>query len=182
MLKFPHFLDNWVTDGFKVVSLVHWPPFTPPGRFLVLISVRGWIDPRAIVWVEISQLKNPVTSSVIEPATFQLVIQCLNQLCYCMHPICIPCQILLGWSNDKVKSVGFITWERKEMHAPLGRPTHTHTHTHTHTQTHTDKDNITISSGKTNWALSFEMTTEKIVCPTILLLLRVYSLPKECIY
>jgi hypothetical protein len=43
------------------------PPFTP-GRFLVLVSIRGQIDPRAIAQQEgLGQLQNPVTSSAIEP-------------------------------------------------------------------------------------------------------------------
>jgi hypothetical protein len=54
--------DNRLTDGGEVVSLTRRPPFTPPGRFLVLISVRGWIDPRAIVRLEgLDQLKNLIT-------------------------------------------------------------------------------------------------------------------------
>jgi hypothetical protein len=45
-----------------------------PGRFLVLISVRGRINPRAIVWLEgLGKLKNPMTSSGIKSVTFQLV-------------------------------------------------------------------------------------------------------------
>jgi hypothetical protein len=53
----------------------------PPGRFLVLSSVTGYVDLKAIVRLEgLGRLKNPMTSSGLEPATFRLVAQCLNQL------------------------------------------------------------------------------------------------------
>jgi hypothetical protein len=48
--------------------------YLPPGRFLVLISVRGRVDLRTIVRLEgFGQLKNAMTSLGIEPATFRLV-------------------------------------------------------------------------------------------------------------
>jgi hypothetical protein len=59
----------------------------PPGRFPVLISIRGWVDLRALVRREgLCQLKNPLTSSGIKPTTFQFVAYCLSQLCYCVSP------------------------------------------------------------------------------------------------
>jgi hypothetical protein len=55
------------------------------GRFLVLIFDRGWVDPFATVWREgLDQLKNLLTPSGIESATFQLVAQCPKQLRYCV--------------------------------------------------------------------------------------------------
>jgi hypothetical protein len=47
----------------------------PPGRFVVLISVKGWVNPRALVRPEgLGQLENLMISSGMEPATFRLVL------------------------------------------------------------------------------------------------------------
>jgi hypothetical protein len=69
----PGFLDN---RHIKVVRLsaLRTGRLYPQEGFLVLISVRGWVDP--------SHWKIPVTPSGIEPATFRLTEQCLNQLRY----------------------------------------------------------------------------------------------------
>jgi hypothetical protein len=54
------------------LSALHASRPLPPGRFLVLISIRGWVNPRAIVQLEgLGKLKNPTLQySNLRPSSF----------------------------------------------------------------------------------------------------------------
>jgi hypothetical protein len=103
----------------------------PPVRFLVLITVRDWVDPRAIVRLEeLGQLKNPVTLPGIQPATFRLVAWCFKQLklnsVVLVHKRTIPIERRpnlridgAAWSAQRISTavnLGFLDPGFKQLH------------------------------------------------------------------
>jgi hypothetical protein len=74
----PEFLENRHKKMVRL-SAIRTGRLYPQKGFLVLISVRGWVDPRATMRPEgLSHWKIPGTPSEIKPAAFRLVAPCLS--------------------------------------------------------------------------------------------------------
>jgi hypothetical protein len=78
----------------------------PPVRFLVLIPVKDWVDPKAVMRLEVLDKLDKSTSSGLKPATFWFVAQCLNQLRY---------RVLLTISVARTISRPVVGWTGKSM-------------------------------------------------------------------
>jgi hypothetical protein len=79
-LRFPDFetIGKWKWLGCQPYAPA---AIIPNGIYLVLISVRGWVENRASVLPEVFWKRNfPMTPSRIQTATFRLWAHCLNQL------------------------------------------------------------------------------------------------------
>lgn len=87
MFQLSHCLYSWLIDCLRLSALIPGgSPPAPKGRFVVLITVKSWVNPQGHGRLEgIGQLRNQRPHWESNPGTWQLVAWCLIQLC-CVRP------------------------------------------------------------------------------------------------
>jgi len=83
-VEVPRFPDSWRMEVVRL-SARRAGCQHPQEIFLLRISVRGWVNPRATMWLDgLCQWKIRMTPSGIEPVISWLVAQCLNCATMCL--------------------------------------------------------------------------------------------------
>jgi hypothetical protein len=89
-----------------------------PWRFLVFISIRGWVEHSEEVWLEgLDELKNPMSSSRLAPATLQPLNSSWTRHPWCMVIVSftiqwrrVNCGCYLKWNYGRRFS--WCSWSR----------------------------------------------------------------------
>jgi hypothetical protein len=135
MLRTPHCLDNRLTDGCKVVSSKHRPPFTPREDFWYSFLLEAETTPWALVRLEgWGKLKSPKTLSGIEPATLRAAVskktnkfrrQAENyEFAVCLY--LVPCLLLYPEDGGEMFLRTSDSIPTVRRYNPLSRALHSH--------------------------------------------------------